>query len=102
MKKWMVGHILDIAEKSARVVEIEGHEIAIFRLSDGSIKAIENRCPHKGGKLAEGMVCDTHVYCPLHDWKISLESGIVQAPDEGCAATYLVDILDNGEIYLSK
>jgi nitrite reductase (NADH) small subunit len=100
LKKWTVGHICEIDEKCARVIEIEGKEIALFHLSDGSIKAIENRCPHKGGKLAEGIVCDTHVYCPLHDWKISLETGRAQAPDEGCTATYPVLLSPDGEISL--
>lgn len=82
----------DIAALTSRVLSIDGMEIALFRLSDGSFKAIENRCPHKGGKLSEGIVCDHYVFCPLHDWKIDLHDGMVQFPDEGCVERYDVEV----------
>jgi nitrite reductase (NADH) small subunit len=40
------------------------------------------------------------VACPLHDWKIHLDSGEAVAPDEGCAASYPVK-LDGDRIILS-
>jgi nitrite reductase (NADH) small subunit len=40
------------------------------------------------------------VACPLHDWKISLDTGIAVAPDEGCAARFPVRVED-GTIFLS-
>jgi len=40
------------------------------------------------------------VACPLHDWKIQLDSGIAVLPDEGCAATYPVK-MDGDKIMLS-
>lgn len=39
------------------------------------------------------------VFCPLHDWKISLLTGEVQKPDDGCIQTYEVEVID-GDIYL--
>jgi nitrite reductase (NADH) small subunit len=46
-------------------------------------------------------VCDHHVFCPLHDWKIDLHNGLVQAPDDGCVAKFEVEIDDaSGEMYL--
>ena len=32
------------------------------------------------------------VACPLHDWKIHLDSGDAVAPDEGCAASFPVKL----------
>lgn len=92
MNRYIVGHRDEIEEKRARVVQIGGAEIAIFKLTGGEFRAIENLCPHKNGKLSEGIVCDHHVYCPLHDWKINLDDGLVQAPDEGCVNSYRVEI----------
>ncbi|MNC72529.1 Assimilatory nitrite reductase [NAD(P)H] small subunit [compost metagenome] len=81
---------------------VEDTEIAVFKLSDGSLHAVENRCPHKGGKLSEGMVCGTSVHCPLHDWKIDLRSGKVHEPDDGCLNTYKTEIDGaSGEIYIT-
>ena len=59
-------------------VQMKGMSIALFRLSNGDIRAVENRCPHKNGPLAEGIVSGEFVFCPLHDWKISLLTGEVQ------------------------
>ncbi|MFC0215720.1 nitrite reductase small subunit NirD [Paenibacillus chartarius] len=100
MKRIVVGKHSDITEKRSRVVNVDGIEIALFKLSGGEIKAIENKCPHKGGKLSEGIVCSHHVFCPLHDWKISLENGVVQAPDEGCVNTFRVEIGADGDLIL--
>ncbi|MDQ0191734.1 nitrite reductase small subunit NirD [Paenibacillus wynnii] len=87
--KWLM--VSDIESKRSRVIFIEDVEIALFKLSNGEIKAIENKCPHKGGKLSEGIVCDHHVFCPLHDWKIDLKDGQVQDPDEGCVVSLRVE-----------
>ncbi|MDQ1911663.1 nitrite reductase small subunit NirD [Paenibacillus sp. GD4] len=100
MERIMVGHVSDIPELRSRTVTLDGVEVAVFKLSDGRIRAVENRCPHKGGKLSEGIVCDTHVFCPLHDWKINLKNGLVQAPDEGCVTTYAVEVDEQGYMHL--
>lgn len=100
--KLRVGNIADIDLLSSRKVRFKETEIAIFRLSDGSVLAVENKCPHKGGQLSEGMVCGAAVHCPLHDWKIDLRSGRVAEPDEGCVTTYPVEIdRESGFIYVS-
>ena len=100
MNEVVVGHISEFSERSGRVFRMGGLELAMFKLSDGTIKAIENLCPHKQGKLSEGIVCDHHVYCPLHDWKIDLHDGLVQAPDEGCVNTYRVEVDEGGQVML--
>lgn len=91
-KSIFVGNIRDIQPLSSRIVCLDQMEIALFRLSTGEIKAVENACPHKKGKLSEGMVCGHHVFCPLHDWKIDLHSGSVQAPDEGEVPVFQVEV----------
>jgi nitrite reductase (NADH) small subunit len=102
MKRWVVANVSDIMERRSRTVMVNNIEVALFKLSTGEIKAIENRCPHKGGKLSEGIVCDHHVFCPLHDWRINMNDGLVEDPDEGCVVTYQVEIDSlSGEITLS-
>lgn len=95
-----VGHVSEFPEQRGRVFRMGEVELALFKLSDGTVKAIENRCPHKNGKLSEGIVCDHHVYCPLHDWKIDLHDGLVQAPDEGCVGTYETRVDEEGYVCL--
>ncbi len=64
----------DIPLREGRAVKVGCREIAIFNLGEHFL-AVENRCPHKGGPLADGIVSGTAVVCPLHAWKLSLETG---------------------------
>ncbi|MFC7062555.1 nitrite reductase small subunit NirD [Halobacillus seohaensis] len=90
-----VAKVNDLPEKLGRTVHVGELELAIFKLESGEIRVIENRCPHKGGVLAEGMVSGEHVFCPMHDWKISVVDGKVQEPDVGCVQTFEVNVKDD-------
>ena len=68
-----------IPVREGRAAFVAGHEIAIFNLGDG-FAAVDNRCPHQGGPLADGIVANGAIVCPLHAWKISLHTGAVQRP----------------------
>lgn len=96
--KIKVCRISDIDTKGSRVLRVGDIEVALFRLSSGEVLAVENKCPHKGGMLSEGMVCGTKVHCPLHDWRIDLHSGTVQQPDHGCVTTFDVEIEQESEM----
>jgi len=102
MTEWtLIGQISDIPVRGSRVVETLDGPIAVFRASDDQIFALDNRCPHKGGPLSEGIVSDHRVACPLHNWVIDLESGEAVAPDVGCAPPVPVR-LDQDQIYLGR
>jgi len=101
MSDWIeVGSISDIPKLGARVVQTNDGDIAVFRNNSDDIFALRDQCPHKQGPLSQGIVADKTVTCPLHNWKISLESGDAQGPDEGCAGVYPVK-LEGETIYLS-
>jgi Rieske [2Fe-2S] domain len=55
----------NIPPREGRAVRVGGLQLAIFNTGDGFL-AIENRCPHGGGPLADGIVGGTTVTCPLH------------------------------------
>lgn len=102
MANTLIGKYEDFTNRRARVVHSDGVEWAVFLLSDGTFRAVENSCPHKQGKLSEGIVCDHHVYCPLHDWKIDLDNGLVQDPDHGCVkAVSVIHEKATGKIFLN-
>lgn len=69
-------------------------ELALFMLTDGTLKVVLNQCPHKSGSLAEGIVSGEFVFCTQHDWKICLSDGQAQAPDKGCVRTFPVRVED--------
>ena len=99
--KWVqIGTVEDIPQLGARVVRTADGDIAVFRTGDDEIFALRDSCPHKGGPLSQGIVSGRRVACPLHDWKIHLDSGDAVAPDEGCAARFPVQV-EEGVIRLS-
>lgn len=76
-----------IPPQEGRSVTVAGAELAIFNLGDRFV-AIENSCPHRGGPLCDGIVTGTSVVCPLHGWKVDLDSGSVERPViADCVAT---------------
>jgi nitrite reductase (NADH) small subunit len=69
----------NIPPREGRALEVAGREVALFNLGDRFL-AVDNRCPHKGGPLCDGIVTGSAVVCPLHAWKIDLDTGAVERP----------------------
>lgn len=85
--RWIdVGALDDIPRRGARVVKTPTGCIAVFRTEADEVFALDDRCPHKGGPLSQGIVHGRSVTCPLHNQVIDLATGQVQAPDEGRVA----------------
>ena len=70
-----VGLVADLTPGEGRTYVVEGRQIAVFRLSDGTIRATDAVCPHRGGPLADGQVDRDVVVCPLHQYAFSLADG---------------------------
>ena len=88
------GPLEAIPRRGARVLRARGRAIALFRTTDDRVYALEDRCPHRGGPLSQGIVHGHCVTCPLHEWVIDLESGEATGPDEGATARFPVRIED--------
>ena len=100
-ERWYpVGAIADIPRRGARCVRHGLNTIAVFRTSEDRIFALEDRCPHRGGPLSQGIVHDGCVTCPLHNWVISLETGLAQGADEGSVKTIPVKV-EQQQIFLA-
>lgn len=69
-----VCRVADIPLGEGRAVEIDGRRVAVFQTRNGW-HALDQRCPHRGGPLADGIVADGCVTCPLHDRRFDLASG---------------------------
>lgn len=94
-----VGKLDDIPRQGSRVVKTATGEIALFRSVNDQVFALNNRCPHKGGPLAQGIVHGTLITCPLHSWVIDLVTGSASAPDVGCAHRHEIRVA-HGEVFL--
>lgn len=70
-----LGPLEDIALGQGRCFIVKDMEVAVFRLRDGSVAAIENKWPHRKGPLSEGLIENEFVVCPMDGHKFSLETG---------------------------
>jgi len=64
----------DVPLLEGRSTSIDGRRIAVFRLLNG-FAAIDAHCPHAAGPLADGIVADSCVTCPLHGRRFDLVTG---------------------------
>ena len=95
-KVWVrITAVENIPLREGRSVEVGGHDLAIFNLGNRFL-AVENRCPHRGGPLADGIVSGSTVVCPLHAWKIDLMTGSATNRPENlqCVRTFQTRVED--------
>jgi len=95
VREWTrITNVENIPSREGRTVTVDGVEIAIFHLENRCL-TIENKCPHKGGPLCDGIVSGTTVVCPLHGRRFDLESGMaVRASEPSCVATFPTRVED--------
>src|SRR5439155_11772302 len=61
-------------EGTSKALTIDGTEGAGFRCGN-QLYALQNRCPHAGGSLADGTVEGDEVICPLHGYRFNIRTG---------------------------
>ena len=83
-----------------RAFRVADKTIAVFRTRAGKVFAVDNRCPHRNGPLAEGMLAGNTVVCPLHAFRFDLHNGDCDQPNACSVTTYSV-IQEDCDIYLS-
>ena len=80
---------------------VGGREIAVFRSRrSDELFATQARCPHKQGLLADGIVGDGKVICPLHSYKFDLATGTPLGNACLSLETYRTEITDDGRVLL--
>ena len=69
--------LADLPQGEMRLVEADGRKIGVFHTADGELYAIEDRCSHDDGPLAEGEfdAAACTVECPRHGSLFDLRSG---------------------------
>ena len=90
----MAGHVVasvdEIPPGTRKLVEVNGRAIVVFNLS-GDFFALDNRCPHRGGSLCDGIQTGLveskvpgeyrysrpgeMVKCPWHGWEFDIRTG---------------------------
>ena len=72
-----VCRLSELPEGEMRIVEADGRKIGVFRCADGELYAIEDRCSHDDGPLAEGEfdAAACTVECPRHGSLFDITTG---------------------------
>ncbi len=99
-KNWIeIGSLGDIPRQGARVLKTRIGCVAVFRTAENEVFALDDKCPHKGGPLSQGIVHGTSVTCPLHNWVINLETGAATGADSGQVKTHRIRV-EKGRIFI--
>jgi nitrite reductase (NADH) small subunit len=80
----------NVPPREGRSVTVAGRELAIFNLGDGRFTAVDGRCPHKGGPLADGIVSGDTVVCPLRLEGVFTSGQVEGQPAYACVTSYPV------------
>jgi nitrite reductase (NADH) small subunit len=94
-----VGALEEIPIGEGRTYAVDGEQVAVFRLRDGTLRAIDAVCPHRGGPLADGLIDERVVVCPLHGHTFDMCSG-AEAGGGLAVRSYAVSAVE-GSIRLS-
>ena len=94
-----LGPVDDIPLGEGRAYAVGGEPVAVFRLRDGSLRALSAICPHRGGPLADGQIDLKVVVCPLHLNAFDLSTGCSLSGQPGLTV-YSVGVDADGQIVI--
>ncbi len=92
-----VGPVDDLVSGEGRAYAVDGRQIAVFRMTDGTLRATDAVCPHRGGPLADGQFDLAQIVCPLHQYAFRFSDGGCASDGIGSVAVHRVEDRD-GEI----
>ncbi len=67
----------DLADGAPRTADVGGTTIMLVR-AHGTVRALNDRCCHRGGPLHDGEISESTVTCPWHGSVFRLEDGSVE------------------------
>jgi phenylpropionate dioxygenase-like ring-hydroxylating dioxygenase large terminal subunit len=67
-------------------VRLLGEDLVVWRLGDGGIGALQDRCAHRESPLSPGKVQAGCIECPYHGWRYDASGTCVLVPSSGAGA----------------
>ena len=83
---------------SRKLCTISGRRIAVFNVN-GTLHAIDNHCPHRGGPIGAGPLSETLLTCPWHGQQFDLVTGRGVEACTGSIHRYRV-VVNNATVYV--
>lgn len=101
VRRFDLGSIDRIPPGEGQTFLVAGREIAVFRTrGTDEVHATQARCPHRAGLLADGIVGDGKVICPLHSYKFDLATGTPLGNACHSLATYRTEVTADRRVLL--
>ena len=86
----VVGRSDELEVDQMKLLRVDGRRIVLGRTAEGFV-AFDDRCTHRGGSLAGGVMVDGVVQCPWHGSQFDCRRGSVKAgPAKEAVGTYRV------------
>ena len=95
----VLGPLAEIPPGEGRAYGVAGRQVAVFRLRNGTVRALDAVCPHRGGPLADGQTDAEVVVCPLHAHVFDLGTGACRS-GQADVASYPVGVEDGQVVVL--
>jgi nitrite reductase (NADH) small subunit len=96
----ILGPLASIPPGEGRTFNARGERVTVFRTRSGEVFAVQATCPHRGGPLADGILGEAKLVCPLHAWTFDLRTGEALVGESGLTI-YRVRLNDHQEVVLS-
>ena len=69
-----IANLHEFDDINVKIIIHDGIPIAVIKVNENFF-AIDNRCPHRGASLGEGVLSKEVIACPWHSWEFSLKTG---------------------------
>ena len=93
-----VGKASDFAEGKVNALAVGEKQVALVR-QGGALFALDGRCPHQGGPLGEGNVCEGALRCPWHGYDFELKTGKGRGNEHAVEALKVRE--ENGQVEIA-
>jgi vanillate O-demethylase monooxygenase subunit len=97
MNGWYIGAWSDEVSRTLMQRWICGRPMCFYRLSDGSVNAIEDRCPHRRYPLSLGRLDGDVIECNYHGYRIDGAGvcvGVAEQPDTPKASVHRFPVVE--------
>jgi phenylpropionate dioxygenase-like ring-hydroxylating dioxygenase large terminal subunit len=78
---WCAAHVDEVTEKPLARWLLE-RPVVLYRLSDGTPVALDDRCPHRWAPLSEGRVIDDNIICAYHGMAFGKDGVCTRVPTQ--------------------
>ena len=96
MKK--IANLDEIPIGGSKLVMVDDIPIALFNIN-GRIIAWDNRCPHRGASLSDGIISEKTIQCKYHLWEFDISNSCSVANRKIKIKTFSVSVR-NKDIFL--